>query len=90
MAPIIRAAVAQIPEEARVSATNTVGAQLAHRQYLYQFPQGIGDADYIFILQAKEGTLEWQRNHAQAESLATDSRYELLQQVKNFTLYKKR
>jgi len=90
MAPIIRSAVAQVPEEARVSATNTVGAQLAHRQYLYQFPQGIGDADYIFILLAKEGTLEWQRNHVQAESLATDSRYEQLQQVKNFTVYKKR
>ncbi len=90
MAPVIRAAVAQVPESAKVSATNTVGAQLAHRQYLYQFPLGIGEADYIFILEAREGTLEWQRNHLQAESLATDQRYERLEQVKNFTVYKKR
>ena len=90
MAPIIRATVAQVPDSARVSATNTVGAQLAHRQYLYQFPLGIGEADYIFILLAKAGTLEWQRNHLQAESLTTDTRYEKIQQVKNLTVYKKR
>ncbi len=90
MAPIIREAIAPVPESARVSATNTVGAQLAHRQYLYQFPNGIGEADYIFILMAREGTLEWERNHVQAESLAADARYERIQQVKNFTVYKKR
>lgn len=90
IAPVIRAAVAPVPTDARVSATNTVGAQLAHRQYLYQFPQGIGDADYIFILLAKEGSLEWQRNHREAETLESDARYERIQRVKNFTVYRKR
>lgn len=80
----------KVPVSAHVSATNTVGAQLAHRQYLYQFPLGVGDADYIFILMAKVGTLEWQRNHEAAENLVTDMRYERIQQVKNFTVYKKR
>ncbi|MEK7518569.1 MAG: DUF2079 domain-containing protein, partial [Patescibacteria group bacterium] len=90
IAPIIRAEVAKVPVSAHISATNTVGAQLAHRQYLYQFPLGVGDADYIFILMAKVGTLEWQRNHEAAENLVTDMRYERIQQVKNFTVYKKR
>ncbi len=90
MAPIIRSAIAEVPEAAKVSATNTVGAQLAHRQHLYQFPNGVGDADYIFVLLAKSGTLEWQRNHLQAESLASDPRYQVYVQEKNFTAYRKR
>lgn len=90
MAPIIKSAIAEVPESAKVSATNTVGAQLAHREHLYQFPNGIGEADYIFILLAKEGTLEWQRNHTQVESLATDPRYEKYVEEKNFTAYRKR
>lgn len=90
MAPIIHEAIAQVPDSARVSATNTVGAQLAHRRFLYQFPQGIGEADYILILLAREGTLEWQRNHVQAEALETDDRYERVTSTKNFTMYRKR
>lgn len=90
MAPIIKGAIAEVPETAKVSATNTVGAQLAHRQHLYQFPNGIGEADYIFVLLAKSGSLEWQRNHIQAESLATDTRYQAYVQEKNFTAYRKR
>ncbi len=90
MAPVIHEAVAQVPDNARVSATNTVGAQLAHRQYLYHFPNGIGEADYILILMAKTGTLEWERNHVQAESLVTDTRYELVTEYRNFRMYKKR
>lgn len=90
MAPVIHDAIANVPESAKVSATNTVGAQLAHREHLYQFPNGVGEADYIFVLLAKAGTLEWQRNHVQAESLATDPRYEKFIEVKNFTAYRKR
>lgn len=89
MAPIIRAAIKQIPPDAKVSATNTVGAQLSHRRYLYQFPQGVGESDYILILMAKEGTLEWKRNHAVADDVAKDPGYKLIEQVKNFFFYQK-
>jgi uncharacterized membrane protein/uncharacterized membrane protein YbhN (UPF0104 family) len=89
MAPIVKEAIKNVPFEAKVSATNTVGAQLAHRQYLFQFPQGIGEADYIFILMAKAGTLEWQRNHLQAEDLAKDPSYKLIQNTGNFFFYRK-
>ena len=89
MASIIKAAVKQISRDAKVSATNTVGAQLAHRQYLYQFPQGVGESDYILILMAKEGTLEWQRNHTVAADVAKNPRYTLIEQVKNFYFYQK-
>lgn len=89
MAPIIKQAVKAIPPEAKVAATNTLGAQLAERQTLYQFPIGIGESDYILILMAKEGSLEWERNHIQAEDVAKDPRYQLIQHVKNFYEYRK-
>jgi uncharacterized membrane protein len=89
MAPIVRQAVAKIPTEAKVSATNTVGAQLAHRQYLFQFPLGIEKSDYILILMAKAGTLEWQRNHLAAEALAKDQRFKLIGQKDNFYFYQR-
>lgn len=89
-APMMRAALAKAPEYASVSATNTLGAQLAHRERLYQFPLGIGEADYIFILEAAKGTLEWERNHVQVKSLTTDTRYELIQRVETFSVYRKR
>lgn len=90
MAPIIHAAIDQVPANAPVSATNTVGAQLAEREHLYQFPQGIELADYILVLLAKEGSLEWQRNHVQFEDLQKDSRFELVSHEKNFWFFKKK
>jgi uncharacterized membrane protein len=89
MAPVVKAAVKDIPNSARISATNTIGAQLSERTDLYQFPIGIGEADYILILMATEKSLEWQRNHVQAEDLSKDSRYQLIQHTKNFYEYKK-
>ncbi|MFA6042371.1 MAG: DUF2079 domain-containing protein [Patescibacteria group bacterium] len=90
MAPVIHAAIDQIPENAPVSATNTVGAQLAEREHLYQFPQGIELADYILVLLAKEGSLEWQRNHVQFEDLQKDERFELVNHENNFWFFKKK
>lgn len=90
MAPIIKAAIAEVPTSASVSATNTVGTQLAHREHLYQFPIGIGEADYIFVLLAPVNSLEWKRNHVQAETLVNDARYEVYVHEKNFTAYRKR
>ncbi len=90
MAPIIHAAIDQVPANAPVSATNTVGAQLAEREHLYQFPQGIDLADYILVLLAKEGGLEWQRNHLQFEDLQKDSRFELVSHENNFWFFKRK
>ena len=41
-------AVSLIPDDAKVSATNQIGAHLAHRRYLYLFPT-IQDADYVIL-----------------------------------------
>jgi uncharacterized membrane protein len=41
-------AVALIPDDARVSATNQIGPHLAHRRYLYLFPL-VGDAEYVIL-----------------------------------------
>ncbi|MBA2441630.1 MAG: DUF2079 domain-containing protein [Rubrobacter sp.] len=41
-------AVALIPDDARVSASNQIGPHLAHRPYLYLFPT-VRDADYVIV-----------------------------------------
>jgi len=41
-------AVALIPDDAKVSASNWIGPHLAHRRYLYLFPD-LGDADYVIV-----------------------------------------
>jgi len=41
-------AVARIPEGASVSASNNLGAHLAHRRYLYLFPT-LRDAEYVIV-----------------------------------------
>ncbi|MDQ3096828.1 MAG: DUF2079 domain-containing protein, partial [Chloroflexota bacterium] len=47
----ISGALAAIPPEARVSATDFVAAQLAHRRYLreYSFQNTCGDSDYVIL-----------------------------------------
>jgi uncharacterized membrane protein len=47
-------AVARIPPEASVSASNWIGPHLAHRDYLYLFPL-IKDADYVVVDERKPG-----------------------------------
>jgi uncharacterized membrane protein len=39
----------RIPAEAAVSVTNNVGSYFARRQYLYSFPLGITEAQYIVV-----------------------------------------
>jgi uncharacterized membrane protein len=41
-------AVSLVPDDAKVSASNWIGAHLAHRTHLYLFPT-IGDADYVVV-----------------------------------------
>jgi uncharacterized membrane protein len=41
-----------VPEGAAVSATNHLGAHLAHRRYLYLFPT-VGDAEYVIVDEAE-------------------------------------
>jgi len=41
-----------VPEGAPVSATNHLGAHLAHRRYLYLFPL-VGDAEYVILDEAE-------------------------------------
>ncbi len=47
-------AVALIPDEAKVSATNNIGPHLAHRRYLYLFPT-VGDAEYVILDETAPG-----------------------------------
>lgn len=47
-------AVALIPADARVSATNNIGPHLAHRRYLYLFPT-VSDAEYVILDETAPG-----------------------------------
>lgn len=41
----------KIPLDAKVAATNNIGAHLSHRPYIYTIPQGLDDADtFVFLL----------------------------------------
>jgi uncharacterized membrane protein len=45
---VLDEALTRIPPDASVSASNVLGAQLAHRRYLYLFPT-IRDAEYVIV-----------------------------------------
>ncbi len=45
----IDALIKNIPEEAKVAASNGLGSHLSHRQYLYTLPRGVEEAEYILI-----------------------------------------
>ncbi len=40
-----------IPTSAKVSVTNDIGSQFATRQYLYSFPFGVEQSDYVVVLE---------------------------------------
>lgn len=50
----LRDAIALVPDDARVSATNNIGPHLAHRRYLYLFPTVL-DADYVVLDESAPG-----------------------------------
>ncbi|MGI8650730.1 MAG: DUF2079 domain-containing protein [Rubrobacter sp.] len=50
----LREAIALVPDDAKVSATNNIGPHLAHRRYLYLFPTVL-DADYVVLDESAPG-----------------------------------
>ncbi len=89
-APFIRQSMMSIPKNASISATNSLGAQVAEREHIYYFPEGIDQADYVAILLAEKGSIEWRGNHVQAEALAQNPAFELMVHKDNFSIYRRR
>lgn len=71
-----------IPKDADVAASNTIGAHLSHRKYIYVVPYGINEATYVVF---------YNENNEMKEKL-NNNYYTLLigDDKNNFYLYKKK
>jgi uncharacterized membrane protein/uncharacterized membrane protein YbhN (UPF0104 family) len=79
-----------IPQDARVAATNNLGAHLTHRQYLYTIPLGVNDADVVVFLlndQSAQPSLEAQKDMAQ--QLQIDPRFKQVFSLNDFVVFEK-
>lgn len=70
-----------IPNEASVSASNSIGAHLSHRDHIYVVPFAIDTSDFVVFYNEKPETID-QINHLNYEGLIEDSE-------NNFYLYKR-
>jgi uncharacterized membrane protein len=84
-------AVALIPEDAKVSASNWIGPHLAHRRHLYLFPV-IKDAEYVVIDLARPSYytgVDRQRTYALARNLLDDPEYRLMYSRDNVAVFER-
>jgi uncharacterized membrane protein len=86
-----------LPDNAKVAASQTVGSRIAHRRYLYlwpeieyfhigQTPEPMAQADYIFIDYRRE---KYKGRTAQVTSLRQDRAWKLVHQNGDFSLYQR-
>lgn len=81
---------ATIPEHARVTATNNLGAHLAHREYIYTLPFGLEKAEYVvFLLNDIYAAPSLAEQKEMVKKLKIDDRYELLVEDGEFVAFKK-
>lgn len=65
-----------IPKEASVSTSNNLGSHLAERTYLFTFPHGWDDADYVIFTINENAYPSFEIHKKQIEKLKQDNRYE--------------
>lgn len=78
-----------IPKEAKVAATNNVGAHLSQREYIFTIPIGIEEADYVVFLLGDDSSKSSLEEREIAESLKNNPDYELLLELEDFIAFKK-
>lgn len=86
---IIKEALLNIPQDAKVAATNNLAAHLSHREILYTIPNGVGKSEYVaFLLNdwTAQPSLEAQKK--MAEDLKNNNQYKVLFEKNNFILFK--
>ncbi len=88
----VRAWARRIPAAAKVSVTNDVGSQFARRQFLYSFPLGVEQADYVVVLEnhATPVVASDQDVSAAADRLRNDSRWDILTHQGDLTVLKRK
>lgn len=82
----------RIPAEAAVSVTNNVGSYFARRQYLYSFPLGVTEAQYIVVLEhhASPVVASDADVSARIAELRNDSTWEPLYRQDDLTILRRR
>jgi hypothetical protein len=78
-----------IPDEAAVSAQSELVPHLSHRELIYQFPDGIAEADYIVLDTKSDYYPEPDFAHYQADvtELGHDSQYQVLYDDDGYLLF---
>src|SRR3989344_89272 len=80
-----------IPPEYSVSATNSVGSHLAHRQKLYNVPLGANTADYIvFLLDGHFAQPSLDAQYEMVEKLKKNKNYSVVLTIDNFIVFEKK
>lgn len=82
----------RIPVAAKVSVTNDVGSQFARRQFLYSFPLGIDQADYIVVLEnhATPVVATQEEVTAAAVALRGNADWQILEHFGDLTVLKRK
>lgn len=86
---LINKALQIIPNDAKVAATNNLGAQLANRQSLYVLPAGWENAGYIAFLFKNDSWKATQELVDLAENLKRNKGFDLVADNNGFLLFRK-
>ena len=84
----VAAAIALIPPDASVSAQTGLAPHLAHRQTLFEFPEGIG-ATYVLLDSHGDIARPYQSLYAPFAALLPDDGYTILSSRDGVTLYRR-
>lgn len=81
-----------IPSTVKVSATNNVGAHFARRQYLYSFPLGVDQSDYVVVLEGHATPVVATQAEVtqQIQDLRQDTQWQQLYQQGDLTILQRR
>ena len=80
-----------IPKNASVSATDHLASHFSEREYIYPFPQAVGEADYLIIKDDDDilGFVSREDMQAQIQSIRNDSRYSRIYQNGTVEVFQK-
>lgn len=87
---LINKTLASFPPEAKVAASNNVGAHLSNRRHIYVLPKGAEQADIlVFLLTDSEKGSSFKPEQEQVKHYSKDPRYRIVVQKDEFTVFEK-
>lgn len=87
---LIDKTLAAIPQDAKVAASNNIGAHLSNRRDIYVLPMGVDQADVVvFLLTKSERGPSFAKEQEILVQLSQDPRYRVVVQKDEFTVFQK-